>query len=167
MMKTQIIGVMACDPNGLIGRTSAKHLPWSYPKDSAFWQALVKNQALIVGYSSFVKLPKHLLKDNLIVVFSTQQQSQEKNHWFFKSIDEFLNADIYQAHAAFYHLGGAITMNQFLEKQLIDEFYLTEIKKSYFGDIFLEKKYLQDWKKTCIYPCDDFDIMHYIKKVPD
>lgn len=166
MMKTKLIGVMACDPNGLIGSTTAIKLPWSYPEDSAFWKRLVKNKPLIAGFKTFNKLPSHLLQENLIVIISAHHESQYKNHLFFKSIDEFLNSAIYQTTEVFYHLGGGKTMNQFLERQLIDEFFLTEIKKTYLGDIFLEKKYLQNWPKTCIYPCDDFDIMHYIKKVP-
>ncbi len=164
MMKTKIIGVMASDPNGLIGSTTAKELPWSYPEDTAFWQKLVKNKPLVVGYDTFIKLPPHLLKENLIAVISKHHQAKDAKHPFFSSIEKFLASDTYQKNPVFYHLGGAKTMNCFLEKALIDEFYLTEIEKTYSGDIFLNIKAFQNWPKTCIYQCPDFNIMHYIKK---
>ncbi|HBB52378.1 MAG TPA: hypothetical protein DCZ80_00560 [Legionellales bacterium] len=166
MMKTKIIGVMASDPNGLIGSTTAQDLPWSYPEDTAFWQKLVKKQPLITGYDTFIKLPPHIFKENLIIVISKHHQAKDSKHPFFTCVEDFLNSDVYKNHPHFYHLGGAKTMNYFLKNDFIDEFYLTEINKVYAGDIFLNIKAFQNWPKTCIAQNADFKIMHYIKKTP-
>lgn len=160
-MKTQIIGVMACDPNGLIGSTKVKELPWHYPEDTKFWKNLVKEQALLMGYDTFQKLSPSWIKSHPMGVLSKQHQSPHPQVHFFQSIEDLIASQFFQNTPIFYHLGGAKTMNAFLDNNLIDEFYLTEIKKVYEGDIFLNIQSFKNWTSHCILENQDFKIMHY------
>lgn len=160
-MKTQIIGVMACDPNGLIGSTQVEKLPWHYPEDTNFWKSLVKDKPLLMGYDTFQKLTPNWIDSHPIGVLSKHHQSPDPRVHFFNSIEALLESSFFLSTALFYHLGGAKTMNLFLETGLIDEFYLTEIKKVHEGDIFLNIENIQKWPTVCILENHDFRIMHY------
>ena len=160
-MQKRIIGVMACDPEGLVGNSKTNKLPWSYPEDTFFWQNLVKGMPLIMGYNTFCNLPEKLLLENCIAVISTKQQPKEFN--FFCSIEAFLQSELYKKTPVFYHIGGALTMNEFLCNKLINEFYLTKIKSSYQGDLFLALDLIECYPHEKIFENQDFSILHYIR----
>lgn len=162
-MKTRIIGVMACDPNGLIGSTQVEELPWHYPEDTQFWKNLVKDKPLLMGYDTFKKLSPSWRDTHPIGVLSKLHQSPDQRVHFYHSIEALLQSSFFKNTPAFYHLGGAQTMNLFLEAELIDEFYLTEIKKIHEGDIFLNIKTIQTWSSKRILENKDFNIMLYQK----
>lgn len=164
-MKTRIIGVMACDPNGLIGSTQVEELPWHYPEDTKFWKKLVEGQALLMGYDTFKKLPPNWIDTHPMGVLSKHHQSPDQRVLFFNSIEAILQSTFFKSIPIFYHLGGAKTMNLFLEAGLIDEFYLTEIKKVHEGDIFLNIQTIQTWPSKCILENNDFKIMHYQQSI--
>ncbi len=163
-MNAKIIGVMACDPHGLVGNSKLNHLPWSYPEDTAFYQKLVEYQPLIMGYDTFCKIPGKLLKENTIAVISAHHKTPSDKYHFYSSIESFLNSELYHKTPVFYHLGGAQTMNQFLEKNLIDEFYLTKFKKVYVGDRFINHQLIEKFSGTCLRDNDALNITHYFLK---
>lgn len=53
-------------------------------------------------------------------------------------------------------------MNQFLDKNLIDEFYLTKIKKVYDGDLFLNHHHIEKFPGTYLRDNEDLSIIHYL-----
>lgn len=157
----KIIGLMACDPNGLIGYQNA--LPWHYPEDLAHFRALTQNQILIMGRKTFEGLPEDLRADRYCIVFSKEKKQVATERLFFvDSIEEAFALPSLPQHTMCYMIGGAEMARFFLAKHLLDEFILTRIQKTYAGDTFLTEVLTLDWPGNVIQQSTDFSIYHYI-----
>ena len=69
----KITGLMACDPDGVIGNKGA--LPWSYPEDLSHFQRTTHGQVMIMGQKTFESTPMELLKNRFNIVFSHDKNS--------------------------------------------------------------------------------------------
>ncbi len=47
MKNRKIIGIMACDPQGVIGNKG--QMPWSYTKEFEYFYQTVKNNIIVMG----------------------------------------------------------------------------------------------------------------------
>ena len=155
----KIIGLMACDPNGLIGQDG--HLPWHYPDELEHFRALTQGQTLIMGRKTFESLPNALLSDRHYIVFSKgKNNAADARILFVNSIDACLQAISLLESDICYMIGGGQIAELFFAENLLTEFILTQIKKQYAGDVFLPTAIL-NWPHTPIKQTADFSINHY------
>jgi dihydrofolate reductase len=156
----KIVGLMACDPCGLIGAQG--NLPWHYPEETAHFRAVTKQQTLIMGRKTFESLPAALLLDRQYIVFSRQQKNNPSHQKirFVASLDACFDSIGLLRASICYMIGGGEITALFFEKNLLAEFILTRIKKKYVGDIFLPKAIL-NWPHVLIKNNADFSIDHY------
>ncbi|MFV9873542.1 MAG: dihydrofolate reductase, partial [Rickettsia slovaca] len=88
MKNRKIIGIMACDPQGVIGNKG--QIPWSYTKEFEYFYQTVKNNIIVMGRKTFDSIPTKILKNCICIVFSRNTPLQSYNNIFFiKSLDDF------------------------------------------------------------------------------
>lgn len=155
----QITGIMAADPNGLIG--AGDGLPWDCPEDREFFRSKVSGQIIIAGRKTYESLPKDRLNGSFFVVFSKKPRPKNENTIFVSSLAEFFNLKDLPKNKKYYMVGGALTASLFLENNLIGEFILTKIKKTYEGDVFLPLSFFSGKAFDIIAEKGDFSILLY------
>jgi len=165
MSSENIIGIVAYDPNGLIGKDDG--LPWHYPDDLAHFAATTHQQTIVMGYRTYLSMPKHYLKDRLAIVFTHEipEPCLDQNVVFVSSLSDFLALP--SAKKKCYIIGGAEIYTLFLRENLISEMIVTEIKKCYEGNVFFPKERIQTWPKRLIRETVSFTIFSYLKPLKD
>ncbi len=64
----KIIGIMAVDPNGVIGINN--DLPWRYPSEFKHFCQVTDKQIIVMGRKTFETVPQSILKNRTPIVFS-------------------------------------------------------------------------------------------------
>jgi dihydrofolate reductase len=156
-----IIGLMAADPQGLIGKDNA--LPWNYPDELEHVRKIAKGQVLVMGHTTFKSTPASFLKNCFSIVFSRHapDKREDVDCTFVSSLDEFFTLAIQKKYEKIYMFGGAEMAHLFLENNLMSEFILTVIHKSYEGDVHLDLKRLETWSRTIMTETKDYTIYTY------
>ena len=142
MSSRGIIGLMAADPHGLIGK--GPHLPWSYPEELDHFRQTIRGHGIIMGRRTFDSFPKDLLAYSPAVVFSRNFTSLSPRCTVVESLKAFLAYPL-PTDKSWFMIGGAEIAHLFLEHNLLSEFILTPIKKEHEGDVFLDLKKLSSW----------------------
>lgn len=57
----KIVGLVACDPTGIIGNKGI--VPWSYPKELEHFRHTTYQQIMVMGRATFDAIPLTILKD--------------------------------------------------------------------------------------------------------
>lgn len=163
MKNRKIIGIMACDPQGVIGNKG--QMPWSYTKEFEYFYQTVKNNIIVMGRKTFDSIPTKILKNCICIVFSRNTPLQSYNNIFFiKSLDDFWQVIKPFTDKKFFMVGGTEIATLFLEQNLIDEFLLTKINKNYDGDTFLPLNLLAEWHSVIIDKTNNYQIYKFTKR---
>ena len=162
-MYPNITGIMACDPQGLIGK--GNDLPWSYTEELAHFRRTVQCQTIIVGQKTFESTPRDILESCQVIVFSRRMHSPMTNCTIVNSLEAFLALPVPE-NTKMFMIGGAEIAHLFLRNNLIKDFILTKIHKTYEGDIFLDLSLLQDWPESVIQQTGDYTIYQLVNPNP-
>ncbi|QKX00998.1 dihydrofolate reductase [Wolbachia endosymbiont of Dipetalonema caudispina] len=152
-----IIGIMAVDPNGVIGENNK--LPWCYPSELRHFLQITNRQIIVMGRKTFATMPKSILKDRTSIVFSRNKL----NSCFYRdikctvvsSMKEFL---LIRGNSKVYMIGGAQIAHLFLRCNLISEFIVTEIHNLYKGSVYFNLTFLDKWNKIILTRTQDYTI---------
>ncbi|NUX01148.1 dihydrofolate reductase [Wolbachia endosymbiont of Madathamugadia hiepei] len=159
-----IIGVMAVDPNGVIGINNG--LPWHYPSELEHFRQVTDKQVIIMGRKTFETMPQSILKGCVPVVFSRNKLSSCFNRdikcTIVSSVQEFLSIPNSWNYSKIFMVGGAQIAHLFLEHNLISEFIITKIHKPYKGDVYFNLALLDGWNKTILTETKDYTICRLI-----
>ena len=161
----KIVGLMACDPNGVIGYKGA--LPWACPEELDYFRSTTFGHVMIMGRKTFESIPLDTLKDRFSIVFSRSPSppSQLKDRVVFvSSLDDFLALGCIPADKKVFMIGGAKIAKLFLQANLLSEFLLTKLHGVYEGDTVFSFDLLQDWSYETIRKEKDFTIYKYMNK---
>lgn len=117
-----IIGIVAVDSNGAIGRGGK--LPWHYSADMKFFREQTTGNACVMGYKTWLTLKKPL-SNRLNVVLSRRQESEPRESvaWMrdrqsVLSLKDYLKCDLFV-------IGGAQVFEMFRED--IERWVVTEV----------------------------------------
>jgi dihydrofolate reductase len=159
MIFKKIIGIAACDPKGVIGKNGK--LAWHCSEDLEHFANTTLGCPMVLGYRTFLSLPARYFDSRVMIVFSRQKLSVDKNPnlIFVSSLAEFLALEV--VFQDLYVIGGAQIYTLFLQENLIEEFILTRLKKSYEGDTFFPLLLLNGWFRFKIQETDSFTIYRY------
>jgi len=160
----QIIGIMAADPQGVIGKNNG--LPWDYPDDIQYFLKTTQGHPVVMGRKTFEATPQSFFKERRTIVFSRNPQqyvNEQTDRIFVSSLMEFLSVADQWIDQKIYMIGGAEIANLFFENGLISEFILTSIHKSYEGDVQLNMKRFEGWTRKILLETPDFTIYQLIK----
>lgn len=163
----KIVGLLACDPRGVIGNKG--ELPWFYPEELDHFRKTTFDQIMIMGHKTFQSIPLTTLKDRFNIVFSRQTIKgfeHSDNVIFISSLNDFLALSNIPVHKKCFMIGGAEIAKLFLIANLLSEFLLTKIHDTYEGDTIFPLDLLQGWPREVIRKDKDFTIYKYSKKEP-
>lgn len=160
MFEKKLIGIAACDSIGTMG--NAGSLPWHNLEDLKHFSDTTLGHPIVMGYRTFLTLPRHYLDQRLGVVFSHPKRSRlGDNIIFVSSLAEFHSLKFSERDV--YVIGGAEIFTLFLKENLISEFILTRFKGVYEGDTFFPLWLLDSWESLKIRENVDFNIYQYFK----
>lgn len=148
-----IIGLMAATKEGVIGHNQS--LPWHYPDELSHFKQTTHNSTLVMGRKTYETVPKSFLSHRKILVLSRNPHLHLNDAQAFHRLSDCL-AHVQQESAPVFMVGGAEMASLFLEHSLMTSFLLTEIHKSYTGDVVLNLNFFKTWtriviKKTAAY----------------
>lgn len=133
-MKLNIIVAM-CKNKG-IGYQNK--LPWKFSKDMKYFSTLTKgnnNNAIIMGRKTHESIGKNL-PNRYNIVLSKSIHKNSKDISFFNNIQDILSFCIEKKFQQVWVIGGETIYKQFLDLNIVDEVYITEIMKYYTCDTF-------------------------------
>ena len=141
---SKIIGIVAVDRNGAIGRGGA--LPWHYTADMKFFREQTTGNVCVMGRRTWATLKKPL-KDRLNVVLTTRGEVEPqptvlvlRDRASVLSLKAYLACDIYV-------IGGARVYESFLAD--IDRWVVTEVPVAVEGaDAFMPEGFLRGFTST-------------------
>ncbi|HEX7175001.1 MAG TPA: dihydrofolate reductase [Pyrinomonadaceae bacterium] len=148
---SKIIGIVAVDRNGAIGRGGA--LPWHYPADMKFFREQTTGNVCVMGRRTWASLKKPL-KDRLNVVLTTRGEVEPhptvvvlRDRASVLSLKGYLACDIYV-------IGGARVYESFLAD--IDAWVVTEVPIAVEGaDTFMPVDFLSGFTPSDTRQLDD------------
>jgi dihydrofolate reductase len=163
-MYPHITGIMACDPHGVIGK--GNDLPWNYPEELAHFRRTVKGHIIIMGEKTFESIPNDILESCQAIVFSrTTPRAATSNCTFVSSLEALLALPMPE-NVKMFVIGGGEIAHLFLRHNLIADFILTKIHKTYEGDVFLDLSLLRDWPESVIQQSRDYTIYQLVNPNP-
>lgn len=158
----KITGVMACDSGHHIANQGV--LPWSCPEEVAFYRGLIKSQIVVMGYETYKQMPSSFIEEHHVVVFSKKHQSDVALPAIcVGSLEEFKMLKNLPVNRKYFMIGGAKIAKLFLENNLIDDFYLSEIHGNYPGDVFFPINLLDKFKSSIFLSNPSFTVNYYEK----
>lgn len=113
-----ISAIVATDINGLIGKGNT--LPWHLPSDLKYFKEVTSGKTVVMGRKTFESLGRPLPNRKNIVISRTKVQDERVETY------STLEAAIVENPDCFI-IGGAQIYKYALEKELIDELYVTVI----------------------------------------
>lgn len=154
----KIIGIAACDPQGVMGKNG--HLPWHCPEELRHFSSTIDRFPLVMGYKTFLSMPTHYFEGRTTIIFSRHKHTPTfPGQQFVSSLPEFLSVE--GAFSTLYVIGGAQIYRLFFEAKLMTSFLLTRMKRSYDGDTFFPLSLLNSWKETTLRDTPEFTIYKY------
>jgi dihydrofolate reductase len=165
MNNRKIIGLIACDPNGVIGNKGK--LPWHYPEELAHFRSTTHKNIMIMGRKTFESIPEETLAERFSIVFSRKIPPSLHSSdpiVFVSSLEEFHKLTPPPCHNIFM-IGGNEIANLFCSANLIHEFILSKIHKIYEGDTYFPFSLLNNWDQTTLRKEKDFTIYNYKKPI--
>jgi len=154
--------IAACDPQGVIGKKGK--LPWHYPADLEHFYRSTHGQVMIMGYNTFVSLPKRAFANRVCIVFTKNHQIDPSAATSVSSLADLER--YYTSHPDLlqktnFVVGGSSIFSLFFAKHLIAEALITHIHGSYEGDAYFPLQYLNGWHKKNLHTNQDFTIDLY------
>jgi dihydrofolate reductase len=158
----KITGIMACDPHGVI--SSHHQLPWHYPEDTKFYKDKINQNIVIMGHTTYLGMPPSFFDTHHCIVFSKKISSTQyitKQLIIVPTLEAFQTLTTFPTHKSSYMIGGASVAELFLKQNLLDNFLLTKITRTYPGDTYFNQDLLAHWPRTCIKKEPEFEVFHY------
>jgi dihydrofolate reductase len=126
--KPNIIAIAAVTIDGKIAR-HANHFPdWTSPEDKTFFQSmLVKSDVMVIGHNTYKTAEEPLSKRNCIIFTRDVQDTERRgaNLLFYNAAGPTSIESILEPYQVVAVLGGTLIYSYFLERDLIDDLYLT------------------------------------------
>lgn len=153
-MKKEINLIVAKSSNNIIGNNN--ELLWRIPNDLKYFKKVTTNSVVIMGRKTFESIGK-ILPNRLNVVISKQSEElkeiykEYKNCLFFDNyIDMFLFINNQEFYKNIFVIGGGEVYKYFIENNIINKYYITEIKQEFEGDTYFPNVDLTNYKKETV-----------------
>lgn len=153
-MEKEINLIVAKSSNNVIGNNN--ELLWNIPNDLKYFKKVTTNSIVIMGRKTFESIGK-ILPNRLNVIISKQSGDLKEiyngceNCLFF---DNFIDLILFTNNQDFYKnifvIGGGEVYKYFIENDLINKYYITEIKQEFEGDTYFPNIDLTNYKKETV-----------------
>lgn len=128
--------IVAVDKDLGIGLNNT--LPWNYKSDMKFFREMTKghgNNAVVMGKNTYLSIGREL-PGRKNIVLSTSLNYVSKNIDIFQNIDDLCEYCKDKNYDSIWIIGGESIYRQFLELELVNVIYITEIDEKYECDTF-------------------------------
>lgn len=138
--------IVARAKNGVIGRNN--DLPWHVPADLKHFKQITSGHTVVMGRKTFESIYKRLKRPlpqrrNLVVT-----RSQTELPAGFEAFDSLEKALAASRDDQTFIIGGTSIFTESLDKNLVQEIYLTEIKADIAGDALFPELQKERWQET-------------------
>src|ERR1044072_2583730 len=139
-----IIGIVAVDRNGAIGKDGK--LPWPYSADMKFFKETTTGNAVVMGHNTWRSLKKPLPNRLNIVLSRRSEIEPQDSLMFLRDVDSVLRKAKELACVLFV-IGGEKVYRSFLPH--IDKWLVTEVPLTVQdADAFVPENYLEGFRLT-------------------
>lgn len=165
-MKIAII--VAMDEKRGIGKDNG--LLWHLPEDMKFFKNTTTDNIVVMGRKNYESIPEKYrpLPNRENVILTRNKDYKAEGCLVFHSFDEILKHYEDEEEKTMFIIGGGEIYKLALEKDIVDEMYITKVEKTYDADTFFPEINLRDWRRSKILtmPQDkqheaEFDIWKY------
>lgn len=165
-MKIAII--VAMDMNRGIGKNN--DLLWHLPADMKFFKETTTDNIVVMGRKNYESIPEKYrpLPHRENVILTRNKDFKAEGCHVFHSFDEVLAHYADEEDRTMFIIGGGEIYKEALDKDIVDEMYITKVEKAYEADTFFPEINLRDWRRSKIMtmPEDkqheaEFDIWKY------
>lgn len=165
-MKIAII--VAMDKNRGIGKDN--DLLWHLPSDMKFFKETTTDNIVVMGRKNYESIPEKYrpLPHRENVILTRNKDFKAPGCLVFNSFEELLAHYADEEDRMMFIIGGGEIYKQALDKDLVDEMYITKVEKAFDADTFFPEINLRDWRRSKIKTFTedakheaDFDIWKY------
>lgn len=150
---TKLIAVVDSD----FGVSKNQDIPWIFDDDLKFFKKVTQNFAIIMGRKTFFSIKNVPLKNRINCVLSRT----------IKKLNGVLTFDSFEAALKQYKnawiIGGAEIYNYALKNNLVDYAIITQVHKRFESDKFIERSFLELFKKKTLFTVKYYDITSYLR----
>ena len=143
-----MISIISCiSKNNAIGYKNDL-LFWS-KEDMKRFRSLTEGHVVVMGYKTFESMHFNTLKNRINIVLTNKQGIESKNgEIYINSVEKVI--DLYNKNdEEIFIIGGESVYKQFLDLNIVDNIYLTEVDKVYTdADRFFPSIDYDDWEKV-------------------
>lgn len=168
-MKVSLIVAMDLDRG--IGRDN--DLMWHLPNDMQFFKETTQGQIVVMGRKNYDSIPEKYRplprRENVVLTRNTDFEAE--NCQVFHKLEACLEAYQNETERTVFIIGGGEIYRLALEKNVVDEMFITHINHRYGADTFFPEFDLKKWNVETIMeqPKNErhdasFTVMHYTKK---
>ena len=150
---TKLIAIVDSD----FGISKNENIPWIFDDDIRFFKTVTQNFAIIMGRKTFFSIANAPLKNRVNCVLSNTIKSLHGVLIF-----DSLEAALRQYKNAWI-IGGAEIYNYALRNNLVDYSVITQVHKKFESDKFIEKSFLESFKKKILFTTENYDITSYLR----
>lgn len=160
--------IVAKDKNNAIGKGNL--LLYYIKRDLKRFKQLTEGNVVVMGNNTFKSLPNGALKNRINIVISTKEIESETGEIYVKTIEEAIKKAKEYNNCDIFVIGGASVYKQFIDLNVIDMMYITEIDaETKNADKFFPIIDYNNWKKINEEEFFEnglnFKFIDYIKKI--
>lgn len=150
--------IVCVDSNNGIGKSNS--LPWTIKEDMLFFKKKTleienkkKKNCVIMGRKTYQSIPKRFrpLKNRINIVLSKSnviEDEENENFKIFKELDDvlkFIKKNKKKIETS-YIIGGSSIYKLFIERDLVNDYYINSVNKDYKCDVFFPEVNLNNYK---------------------
>lgn len=151
----KLIAIVAHDANRLIGNHGA--LPWNLPEDLQNFKTCTSGHPIVMGSTTFLSIGRPLPNRRNMILSSTLESRPGIE--IFESIPLCLEALATEEKEVFI-IGGSKIYQQFLDQNLLDEIWVSEVPGTHEGDAYFPE-YQTRFELIETQKFDTFDFLKY------
>jgi len=165
-----VCAIAAVAENRVIGKDN--DLIWNLPDDMKFFKEKTLNTVVIMGRKNFESIPHKYrpLPNRINIVLSRNKNYSSEGIVVFESIESAIEYCKCEHFETVFVIGGGEIYKLALEKDLVDEMYITQVHDSFEGDSFFPIVDDKQWAKSILaeHAIDDlhdhsFTMEHWVK----
>lgn len=148
-MSNQVKLIVAVSKNNVIGKNN--DLIWHLPADMRFFTQTTKGSVVIMGRRNWDSIPLKYrpLSERINVVVTRNQNFSHPDCLVFHDLKEAINVSKKEIKPIFI-IGGGQIYKEAIEKDLVDEMFITHIDAAFDGDTWFPSFDLKEWKQEVV-----------------
>lgn len=160
--------IVAVDAKNGIGKNN--DLMWHLPDDMKFFKEKTSENIVVMGRKNYESIPEKFrpLPHRENVILTRNKSFKADGCLVFNSFQEVLDHYNDEEDKTMFIIGGGEIYKEALKLDIVDEMYITHVKKSFDADTFFPEINIRDWRRSKIttHPADerhvsDFEIWKY------